>query len=145
MSDRWIDLRVGIWIGLIIGIPLGMMIAANKSRAAELDVAATQAQVNAILGTSIQELPAVYIVDSLPRGIWGMYIGGEIRISADAPEACRGLILAHEASHAIAIKAGLLAGVPSDIRALKAELERIARSVEAAWPEYLPGCMSRSE
>lgn len=142
MSDHW-RFVVGIWVGLCIGVPSGMMI--GKARAAELDIAATQRQVNAILQTDIQELPAVYIVDSLPRGIWGTYAEGEIRISAEAPEGCRGLILAHEISHSVAIKAGLLAGIPSDIRALKAELERIARIVEHQYRPWSPNCFERAD
>mgnify|MGYP001620185682 FL=1 len=143
MNERWMDFTIGFWAGLCFSVSLGMMI--GRASAAELDIAATQAQVNAILQTDIQELPAVYIVDGLPRGTWGTYAEGEIRISAEAPEGCRGVILGHETSHHIAIKAGLLRNVPSDIRALKAALEAIAKKVEAAWPEYLPGCMSRAD
>lgn len=69
MNERWMDFTIGFWAGLCFSVSLGMMI--GRASAAELDVAATQAEVNAILQTDIQELPAVYIVDSLPRGTWG--------------------------------------------------------------------------
>lgn len=105
-----------------------------------MDAAATLAEVNRILGTHVQDIPAIELVEHLPAGAWGGYAGGVVRVSRETWAGCEGITLAHEVSHYVAIRAGLLAGVPTDARRLKAELERIARQVEDAWPGFAPNC-----
>ena len=125
-------------------ITISLILLARACRADALDVAATQAEVNRILATNVQELPAVYIVDRLPRGDWGAYAENEIRLSREIWSGCEVRTLAHEVSHYIAFKAGLLAKIPSDINLLKAELEAIAERVEDAWPGFAPNCRRRT-
>ena len=106
------------------------------------DIAAIEAQVEAIMAAAAST-PAVEIVETLPRGDWGTYSNGVIRISAAAPEACWPLVAAHEWSHHIAIEAGLLRDVRGGAPELKAELEKIAEIGEARFEPWAPACSRR--
>lgn len=114
--------------------------ASSCIAAIALDARATLAEVNKILGTDIQEVPAVELVPDLPRHDWGAYADGLVQISRETWAGCEAITLAHEISHYVAVKARLLRDVPTDARLLKAGLERIARQVEDAWPGYAPNC-----
>ena len=128
------------WFLAGILITAGLVITARTCRAADLDVAATQAQVEEILGVHVDAVPTLQFVAELPWHDAGGYADGKITISREARETCWPLILAHEVSHHVAIKGGMLRTIPNDRLALQAELARIAHVVEVRFVPYSPNC-----
>lgn len=108
-----------------------------------VEAALVAAGYEAAKGYSDLKAPAVEYVDILPGNDWGAYSisTGRIALSRRQPSGCVPVTLAHEISHDLAVRKGLLVTVPtSDLRA---EMERIAAVAEMAVDAetYLPNCV----
>lgn len=142
LCEKWLRWVIVVLI-YIAGFSLfaAVVLASMPARADELDVPGTMAQVNKILGTDVREMPEATLVDELPDHWWGGQAGGVLMVSREAPAGCWPLILAHEASHFVTIKADLLREIPSDAVQLKAAMDAIARKVEHEFEPWSPQCL----
>ena len=89
--------------------------------------------------------PSVEEVDELPGGRWGTYsvATGRITISRRQPDGCKRVTLAHEISHDLMVRMGILDTVPT--REIMRELESAARIAEEAESaaDWAPNCVMR--
>jgi hypothetical protein len=98
-----------------------------------------------VWGYASRVAPDVVTVDALPDWHWGEYVPGLIKISAEQPDGCRPVTLAHELAHDAAVRMNLISverGAPAWL--VKAELEKISRLVEshvASDGVWLPNCL----
>ncbi len=120
--------------GAAFGFVAGIIIVGYAKADAHPSPSDTLAQVNKILGTNVETVPTVELVDHIPGGLWGAYLNRTqpLFISEEAPDACRPIITAHELAHYV-----------DDVANLPGDSESIARKVEENFEPWSPGCYGK--
>lgn len=137
--------RALFYTGLIaLGFIGGLRWAhAGDSMMARVERALLEAGYTKALGYAQLPPPAVVYADAVSGGGWGSYRLGVIEISSRQPAGCIPITLAHEVSHDLMVRMGILDTVPT--REVMRELERAARIAEAAVSadDWAPNCVMR--
>lgn len=137
--------RALLYTGFIaLGFISGMRWAhAGEHMMARVERALLEAGYTKALGYAQLPPPAVVYSDTVSGGGWGSYRLGVIEISSRQPAGCIPITLAHEVSHDLMVRMGILDAVPT--HEVMRELERAAHIAEAAVSadDWAPNCTMR--
>ena len=135
-------LIITLWI--MLGVVAGIRWAhAGDHIMARVERALLEAGYVKAFGYSKLPPPRVEYKDHVAGGGWGSYRLGVIEISSRQPTGCIPITLAHEVSHDLMVRMGILETVPT--REVMRELERAAHIAEAAVSadDWAPNCVMK--